>query len=127
MTAFIPILYHTIINGIIVTRHVGDGSINSTKLANPSITAPSASSFAVTTANKTLLTAIEVCYANVYLDFTSGAFDTTISVSDAERLYFSPQRARGNSGVWLKPGDVLQVKANSAYTAGWLRVDITKF
>lgn len=106
---------------------MGNRSINSTKLANPSITTPSASSFAVTTANKPLFTATEVCYANVYLDFTSGASDTVVSVSGAERLYFSPQRGRGNSGVWLKPGDILQIKAVTDYTAGWLRVDITKF
>lgn len=33
MTAFIPILYHTIIDGIIVTRHVGSNQITSPKIA----------------------------------------------------------------------------------------------
>ncbi len=115
------------INGIIVTRHIHAGAVGSSKLAEPSISIPSASSFAVTTANKPLFTATEVCYASVYLDFTSGASDTVVSVSGVERLYFSPQRGRGNSGVWLKPGDILQIKAATNYTAGWLRVDITKF
>lgn len=34
MTAFIPILYHTIINGIIVTRHIGSGAIDGTKISS---------------------------------------------------------------------------------------------
>lgn len=54
MTAFIPILYHTIISGIIVTRHHQDGGVTAAKRSEVSASGILPASFFSSTGNKNI-------------------------------------------------------------------------
>ena len=114
-------------NGAITTNTLAESAVTSQKLASVVYDVPYAAPFAVTTSNKVVYTATNRCFINVYMDFTSGASNTILTVGSSERGYLDPQRSRGNIGLWLNSGDILYIKGATAYTAGWLRVDTVIF
>lgn len=114
-------------DSIILKRHLADNIITSEKMGTVAVSVPHASSFAVTTSNKVVYTATKFCFITLYIDYTSGGVDTTITINSTERAYLSPQRSRSQISLFLNPGDVVYVKAISNYTAGWLRVDAFVF
>lgn len=101
--------------------------MTSQKLGSITYATPYASAFAVTTSNKVVFTATDRCFVNIYMDFTSGASNTTFTIGGSERGYLDPQRSRGNVGLWMNSGEILYVKGASAFTAGWLRIDTVRF
>lgn len=87
---------------------------------------PYAGLLVVPTTNKPLYMATQLCYVNVYIDYTPASQDTIVTV--VNESYLSPGRGRSNIGVWMNPGDILSVRSQGPqYTAGWLQLDVTLF
>ena len=87
---------------------------------------PYAGPRSIATSFTTIYTASTFCFVNIYLDYTSGGRMTTIKAGGIEK-YLSPQYGRGNVGVFLNSGEAIEIKAESAYTVGWMRLDVQSF
>ena len=85
-----------------------------------------ANSRSITTSFATVYTATSFCFVNVYLDYTSTGKFTTVRAGGNEK-YLSPQYGRGNVGAFLNVGQTVDIKADSAYTVGWMRIDVQSF
>ena len=85
-----------------------------------------ANSRSITTSFATIYTATSFCFVNVYLDYTSAGKFTTVRVGGDEK-YLSPQYGRGNVGAFLNVGQTVDIKADTAYTIGWMRIDVQSF
>ena len=85
-----------------------------------------ANSKSITTSFATVYTATSFCFVNVYLDYTSAGKFTVVRAGGIEK-YLSPQYGRCNVGVFLNVGQTIEIKADTAYTVGWMRIDVQSF
>ena len=85
-----------------------------------------ANSRSITTSFVTIYTATSFCFVNVYLDYISTGKSTVVRAGGVEK-YLSPQYGRGNVGAFLNVGQTVEIKADTAYTVGWMRIDVQSF
>ena len=112
-------------NAIYTSDKITSDNIDFTTL-NVTNSVAFANTRSITTSFATLYTATSFCFVNVYLDYTSTGKNTVVRAGGVEK-YLSPQYGRGNVGVFLNVGQTIDIKADTAYTIGWMRIDVQSF